>query len=379
MPPVDTQAGGAALTATTRQLGRVPAFDGVRGVAVLLVLWFHAPLSRVLTPTQRPSGGFLGVDVFFVLSGFLITALLLGEQARRTRVRIGAFYRRRAMRLLPAVVAFVIVHQVFAWTLRLDAAREHSTAVAVLFYFTNWKAVWAPPLSLAYGHFWSLAVEEQFYLIWPFVIALLGIRARTRTVLLVFGATIAFIAIRRAVLWEHGVDWNRLSVGTDTHADTLLVGALLAHLWVRRRVPRRGVAAAAWASAAFLAICFARVRYNSSFLFLGGFTAIAVATAIVLLAVLETDWSGTRVLALRPLRAVGRVSYGLYVWHPLVFVWVWYYTRHWSKPARGCAVVVATAAVTYTSWKLIEQPFLRWKDRIEARARAETVPSRTPK
>src|SRR5256885_10593916 len=143
MPPVERQAGGAALTATTRQLGHVPAFDGVRGVAVLLVLWFHAPLARVLTPTQRPSGGFLGVDVFFVLSGFLITALLLGEQARRTRVRIAAFYRRRAMRLLPALGAFVIAHQVFAWTLHLNAARDHSTAIAVLLYFTNWNAAWA--------------------------------------------------------------------------------------------------------------------------------------------------------------------------------------------------------------------------------------------
>src|SRR5439155_1416578 len=162
-----------------------------------------------------------------VLSGYLITALLLGEQATRTRVRIGAFYRRRAMRLLPALGAFVIAHQVFAWTLHLNAAREHSTAIAVLLYFTNWKVAWAPPLSL------------------------------------------------------------------------------------------------------------------------GGFTAIAIATAIVLLAVLDTNWSGARLLALRPLRAVGRVSYGLYVWHPLVYIWVWYYTRDWSRPARGCAVVVAVAAVTY--------------------------------
>ena len=353
---------------TPRRLGRVPAFDGIRGVAVLLIIWTHIGLVHVISLSAKPVGGFLGVDAFFVLSGFLITALLLREQTNRGRFRFGAFYRRRALRLFPVIVAFVIAHYVFSRALHLSAAREHSSVLAMLFYYTNWKAAWAPPLAVAFGHLWSLAVEEQFYLFWPIVVAVLGVRARARTVVLVIGSAIVFVAVRRGIMWQHGVSWNRLIVGTDTRADTLLVGALLAHLWVRGRVPQRGVIAAAWASTAFFLVCVVRCEPSSAFLYLGGFTAIAIAVALVLLAVLETNWSGVRFLELRPLRAVGRVSYGLYVWHPLVFVWVWWYTRHWNRGARLTAALGATALVTYGSWKLIEQPFLRWKDRLERRA-----------
>ena len=131
----------------------------------------------------------------------------------------------------------------------------------------------------------------------------------------------------RAVLYENGADLTRLLAGTDTRADTLLVGALLAHLWIRGQVPRRGVAIAAWFAVAFFAVCVVRCTYTTGMLYVGGFTVIAIAVAIVLLAVLETDWVGARALDLRPVRAVGRVSYGLYVWHPLVFLWVFCTTR----------------------------------------------------
>lgn len=362
-PPED---GHTATRALPRELGRVPAFDGVRGVAVLLVVWSHIGLIHVIG--WKPLGGFLGVDAFFVLSGFLITALLLREQAKHERVRFGAFYRRRALRLLPVVVAFVIAHYVFANALNLSMTRERSSVTALVFYYTNWRAIYAPPLALAFGHLWSLAVEEQFYLVWPIIVVALGIRARLRTVVLVLGTMIAIIAVHRAVLWQQGAAWDRLFVGTDTRADTILIGALLAHLWVRDRTPRRAVSMAAWVSVIFFGVCVLLCGPTGGFLYLGGFTAIAVAVAVMLLAILDTNWSGTRLLQLRPIRAVGRVSYGLYVWHPLVFVWVWWYTRHWNRFARLSAVAVATTLVTYGSWKLVEHPFLRWKDRIERRS-----------
>jgi peptidoglycan/LPS O-acetylase OafA/YrhL len=354
-----------------RRLGRVPAFDGVRGVAVLLVVWFHLGLIHVFSPSIKPRGGYLGVDAFFVLSGFLITALLLREQTNRGRFRFGAFYRRRALRLLPVVFAFVIAHYLFAKSLHLSMAREHSSLYALLLYYTNWKAIWDPPVALAFGHLWTLAVEEQFYLVWPLVTAVLTVRTRTRTVVLVLGSAIAFVALRRGIMYQHNVATERLLGGTDTRADTLLVGALLAHLWVRSCVPpRRLIAPAAWVSTAFLAVCIAVCGPTRAFLYLGGLTLIAFAVAAVLLAVLETTWSGNRILEWGPLRAVGRVSYGLYVWHPLVFVWVAFETRHWSRPARFSIVMAATALVTFASWKLVEQPYLRWKDRLEADDRA---------
>src|SRR5262245_58175202 len=109
-----------AMSDACRRLGRIPAFDGVRGVAVLLVVWFHIGLLKALPAGAKPIGGFLGVDAFFVLSGFLITALLLREQTERHRARFGAFYRRRALRLLPVVFAFVIAHFIFALSLGLS-------------------------------------------------------------------------------------------------------------------------------------------------------------------------------------------------------------------------------------------------------------------
>jgi peptidoglycan/LPS O-acetylase OafA/YrhL len=353
------------LATIPRRLGRVPAFDGIRGVAVLLVVWSHMGLIRVFPHSWKLTGGFLGVDAFFVLSGFLITALMLREQIDRIRVHFLAFYRRRALRLLPVIVAFGIAHYVFSRDLRLPLSTEHSSLLAMAFYYMNWKAVWAPPISAAIGQLWSLAVEEQFYLVWPIVIALLSVRARTRTVLLVLVPAILVVAARRAILFDHGVATSRLLIGTDTRADTLLIGALLAHLWVRAELPKRGVRTAAWVSAAFLLFCVLRCTPNTPFLYAGGFTLIAAAVAVILLAILETDWAGARALAARPIRAVGRVSYGLYVWHPLVFFWVWWETRHWARLPRLAVVVGATIAVTYGSWKLIEQPFLRWKDRLE--------------
>ena len=353
-----------------RRLGRVPAFDGIRGLAVLLVIWSHIGLIRVFPKSWKPMGGFLGVDAFFVLSGFLITALLLREQVDRARVHFLAFYRRRALRLLPVIVFFGVAHYLFSRDLHFAQGTEHSSLLAMAFYYMNWKAAWALPITPAIGQLWSLAVEEQFYLVWPIVIALLSVRARTRTVLLTLVPAILLVELRRAILWDHGVSTGRLLIGTDTRADTLLIGALLAHLWVRGELPKRGVSAAAWVCTAFLAVCVLRCSPNSPFLFAGGFTLVAVAVAVILLAVLDTNWAAARALAARPIRAVGRVSYGLYVWHPLVFWWVWWETRNWARAPRFAAVVVVTVAVTYLSWKLIEQPFLRWKDRLERADRA---------
>ena len=181
-----------------RRLGRVPAFDGIRGIAVLLVVWSHVGLIRVLPHSWKLSGGFLGVDVFFVLSGFLITALTLREQIDRVRVHFLAFYRRRALRLLPVIVAFGVAHYVFTRDLRLPISTEHSSLLAMAFYYMDWKAVWAPPISVAIGQLWSLAVEEQFYLVWPIVIAApQRSGACTRTVVLVLVPAIVVVAARQ--------------------------------------------------------------------------------------------------------------------------------------------------------------------------------------
>jgi peptidoglycan/LPS O-acetylase OafA/YrhL len=364
-PEIDQSAAGAG--GPIRVLRRVPEFDGVRAVAVLLVVWFHSGLLRALPTNAKPTGGFLGVDMFFVLSGFLITALLLNEQARRGRIHFGAFYRRRAMRLLPVITAFVIAHVVFAHVVHIPAARERSSILSTVLYYTNWQATHSV-LAPAFGHLWSLAVEEQFYIVWPMAVTILTIRARLRTVVLVLGTAIVVVAVRRALMYEHGASVTRLLGGTDTRADTLLSGALLAHLWVRRELRFRGLELAGWLSVAFLAVCVWRVRYTSGFLYHGGLTLIALAVAVALTAILDSNWSPKRLLRLRPLQQIGRVSYGLYVWHPLAFTWSGYYTRHWRAAPRFVVGIAATALTVFLSWTLIEEPFLNWKRRLEGRA-----------
>jgi peptidoglycan/LPS O-acetylase OafA/YrhL len=158
---------------------------------------------------------------------------------------------------------------------------------------------------------------------------------------------------------------------TDTRADSLLAGALVAHLWTRGiTVPRRYLGPATWLAAGFLTWCFLRVR-TDSFLFSGGFTFVAIAAAIVIFGSVERAWAGTALLESTPLRAVGRVSYGLYLWHFPVFAVVGRYGPTWSPAERVAVAFAVTAALTIASWLLVERHFLRWKDSLEARRRDE--------
>jgi peptidoglycan/LPS O-acetylase OafA/YrhL len=193
---------------TERSPTRVAALDGLRGIAIALVLVHHS--RAVFVPTANETfvpGGFLGVDLFFVLSGFLITSLLVAERDSSGHIRLTAFYRRRLMRLYPALVALLAVHAVYAARIDVPAEHERDAALSILFYYSNWRQSFTIPEGL--GHMWSLAVEEQFYLLWP--IALLGLLAVTRrrwTVLTgILIAAIAGVALYRAMRWNDGTLW----------------------------------------------------------------------------------------------------------------------------------------------------------------------------
>jgi peptidoglycan/LPS O-acetylase OafA/YrhL len=348
-----------------RRLGFVRALDGVRGVAVLVVVVHHVPALVPAFQSNRPRGGYLGVDIFFVLSGFLITALLLREQLDSGGVRLGAFYARRALRLLPALVVLLVVHELYLLATGVPARGPFAQSISILFYFQNLGPNFkgATP---AFVPLWSLAVEEQFYLLWPLVLMLfLGIRHRTWVVVTIMIAAIAAVDIHRAVAYDHtsGIGLIRLYTRTDYRADSLLVGALLAQLWVRGKTPTRGLRTAAWIALAFVATCIARVHVTDAFLYRGGYTVIAVAIAVVLLAVLESTWVGVRALCLAPLRAIGRVSYGLYLWHIPVFLAVYRYGSHLDSTTRLVLGLGIAGAITYASWVLVERPILRWKRR----------------
>ena len=217
-----------------RRLGPVPALDGLRGVAVLLVMVSHSP---VVVPNEIAGivlsdyvqGGFLGVDLFFVLSGFLITALLLREQSNHGGVRFRSFYGRRALRLLPALYVLLVVHALYARAAGLSWPNEVMTIKWALVYASNWQIVYHFfTIASGLGHLWSLAIEEQFYLVWPAVLILfLGIRRNGRMVTVVLVGAIALIAVHRYLIWSGGGNLLTLYIRTDTRADSLLVGALL--------------------------------------------------------------------------------------------------------------------------------------------------------
>jgi peptidoglycan/LPS O-acetylase OafA/YrhL len=347
-----------------RTLRKIDALDGFRGVAVLLVVVHHLPVAMPWLFHRATKGGGFGVDAFFVLSGFLITAILLRDQAKGGRVRFRAFYRRRALRLLPALFVFVGLYLYYSWITGLPGAHEPSSVLSIIFYYSN-TYLRRLPISPGLGHLWSLAVEEQFYLLWPLCLALfLGLRRRlTPTVLILVGA-IAIVAIRRADMWNNGTPWLWLYTRLFTRADALLVGCLLAQLWVRNKLPKRGVQLAGWLALGYY-LYLVRVGASNSFLYRGGFTLIAATLGIILLAVLETNWIVNRVLETRALRAVGRVSYGLYIWHLPIFTAVRRYDRTWQPSVQMIVALGLAAAATCGSWFLVERPFLRWKDRLE--------------
>lgn len=365
------RADGGAFTAPAprRRLSHVPALDGVRGVAVLVVVGFHA--FGLLAPVwQWLPGGFLGVDVFFVLSGFLITSLLIGEHDRRGRIGLGGFYRRRALRLLPALVLLLVAHFIYSEIIGSPTKIELQTAGVVLFYFLNWWAVLGHPFSTDLGHLWSLSVEEQFYLVWPLVVLLfVSFRRRLPVVVTILVVAVSAVVLHRIVLWQGGAPKLSLHVRTDTRADGLLIGTLLAVLWTQQKIPRRGLGVAATVSVGFLAYCIFTPR-PFGFYADGGFTAVAVASAVILLAVVESEWLGNIVLGFAALRAIGRVSYGLYLWHHVVMFAVARESAHIKPVMRFVIALGLTAAITCASWFLVERPFLRWKDRLEARSKA---------
>jgi len=361
-----------------RQLPHVPALDGLRGVAVLLVVLCHTPLlvhpglDKVTTApgfgwlNTVARGGFLGVDIFFVLSGFLITSLLLGHVARTGTIGFRRFYRRRAFRLLPALIALLAVHFVYscfatypafgAFPVRhaIPMRQELNTIGAALAYISNYVVAMHPNSIAAadLGHLWSLSVEEQFYLVWPVVLALV-IRWRTDMVPRVIYAGIFLVVGNRLLLSTNPrLD---LYVRTDTRADALLIGALLAWAWTHGEIPKLP-SAAPWCATAVIIVFVATSTNASAILFNGGFTLFAGAVAILVLAIVDTGW-GTA-LRTRPLRAAGRLSYGLYLWHVPIFVAIARANLPRDPTARVACGYALTALATTLSWILVEKPAL---------------------
>ncbi|MFB0843251.1 acyltransferase family protein [Paenibacillus oleatilyticus] len=346
----------------------MPGIDGLRALAVLAVIAYH------LHPGLAP-GGLLGVGIFFVLSGYLITDLLIAEWRREGRLNLKSFWLRRFRRLLPAML--VLLSAVAAWIWLVDRSRLPALQgdfLAALTYVSNWWLVYrevsyfeslGPPSPL--GHFWSLAVEEQFYLLWPLLLAL-ALRLQPRRVWLA-GAILlgaAASAAAMALLYEPGTDPSRIYYGTDTRAFGLLIGAALAVVWPSGKLstgtPVRVRRIVDWAGTAGLfAVLLMIVRSGQydAFLYQGGFVLLSLASAVTVAALAHPSGQLGRILGCRPLRWLGARSYGIYLWHYPVIVL--------TGPARGDGISLARVALQLTatiglaalSWKFIEEPIRR--------------------
>ncbi len=362
------------------RLAYLPALDGVRACAVVAVMMFHGGIPHM-------DGGFMGVDTFFVLSGFLITSLLIGEWRQTLTVKLGAFWARRARRLLPALLLMMLFVAFFAsvivpkgtyGALRLDA-------LATLLYVSNWHFILVnsnyfneTAASSPLLHTWSLAVEEQFYVVWPLVV--LGVLHFTRSLRALFALCCA-AAIGSAVWMYHvydgGLHTNRAYLGTDTRSQCLFIGCALAvglvlltqsrheegrlakaELWRPESTAGRlfcgvlGVIGAAGAVALWVL-----TTSTSTFPYSGGFFLIGLSVAAVILAAVAAPRSIVPWLLSRSaIRYVGRISYGLYIWHWPIFIWL----DHARTGLYGYELfalrVLVTFAVSVVSFHLVERP-----------------------
>jgi peptidoglycan/LPS O-acetylase OafA/YrhL len=353
-----------------RPLPYLPALDGLRAVAVVGVLLFHGGVSWM-------PGGFLGVDVFFVLSGYLITTLLLRERVGTGGIDLRQFWVRRFRRLLPALLVLIGVVGIAAPFL-VDAGQRGSVrgdGLAALGYVANWRFVVTEQSYFAgtpspLRHLWSLAVEEQWYLLFPVVVAVALRRPRRiRAFAVGLGVAAVASAVWMAVVASGQADPSRAYYGTDTRAHTLLVGALLAVVaaqWPLHQA-RRLLTVAGVVGAAVVAAFYVLVHESDDWMYRGGFLVLAVATAAVVaaIAVPRRSLPVTRVLAAAPLVAIGKVSYGLYLWHWPVDVALTPDrtgldgTGWWVEPALLALRTAVAVALTLASYWLVEQPVRR--------------------
>jgi peptidoglycan/LPS O-acetylase OafA/YrhL len=338
------------------RLGRRPALDGIRGLAVIAVVFAHFELA-----SGFGQGGMVGVDIFFCLSGFLITTLLLEEHGAAGKINLAAFYRRRAARLLPGMLIFVASTVVIVWVTGIDRSTTIPVVPVVLAYVENWWAAAGRPAG-ALGHMWSLAVEEQFYLVWPAVVILTLRHSRAAlAAIAVLGSLLAIIDRERACL-NGATCVYRVYMSTDTRMDQILLGALLAigcQSGVLDRITRRVASLVGWSSLAVLVVfCCSATSWSSHFYDTTGMTVTAILTCVLIgSALASTDGALLKLLSWRPLTAIGLVSYGIYLWNELFLVLIRDGTGIGQYP-RAVLIVMLTAAASAFSWRFVERPIL---------------------
>jgi peptidoglycan/LPS O-acetylase OafA/YrhL len=376
-----------ALTPASTSAGYLPGLDGLRAISVVAVLLYHAGVRSL-------PGGFLGVEVFFVISGYLITLLLTREYTGSSTISLRAFWGRRARRLLPALyVLLAATSVVFVVFYREELDELRKQVWAALAYVTNWYFIVSDQSYFAIierpsplQHLWSLAIEEQFYLVWPLLLlALLRLFKGRRSPVAAIATTGAVAStIWMAVLFHPAVDPSRVYYGTDTRASSLLLGAALALVWRpspagsesagRDDVSRVALDLCGMAAVVGLVVCFAQVHEYDPFLYRGGFALVSLLSAVAIAAAVHPRTVLARfVLSQRVLTWIGVRSYALYLWHWPIFV----LTRPeidlpWTFYPTLILRLVLTFVAADLSYRYVEVPirngaFTRWRRRLAGR------------
>lgn len=339
----------------------IPALDGLRGLAILTVIAHHQLLPFTL------KGGFLGVDLFFVLSGFLITSLLLSEVQRTKTVSLRNFYLRRVLRLGPALIVYLLFCLLYAlWSHKYVFLEELKLTALALAYSTNWRMAFdhSTPLDLT-SITWSLSIEEQFYLVWPIVFFVCHLWKIKRAHLIIgLALVIGLIAAHRLILLRDGAYLTRLYYGTDTRTDAPLMGcliALIAHTKYKARLESYLKSAGIFA-ALFLSYFFLTSDFSDRWLYGGLYTVIAFMAGIVVWGAAVAQTGVLKFIYQREfLRWLGRISYGLYLWH-------WFVIKEISFPffgrAESWAKLCLAIGIAAFSYYVIERRFLQLKSRF---------------
>ena len=348
----------------------MPGLDGLRAIAVLGVIVYHLGFKWL-------PGGLLGVGVFFTLSGYLITDLLLG-QVGSGGIQLTKFWLARARRLLPALLLMLVI--VLAWVTLIGPHQGPDFPAAVVtgtFYINNWWLIFhevsyfqrfgAPsPLN----HLWSLSVEEQFYIVWPFVV-IVGVKLlhevkvavlRPRFALLTFGLAVCS-ALLMASMFRKGMDPSRIYYGTDTRAQELLVGAALAMLWPSQRLKaklgagRLGlINGAGFFGLTVVLVMFFATTEQSPFLYRGGFLLLSIATALLIGSLAHPASLLALVIGCSPMKWIGERSYGIYLWHLPIIALTTPALAKSVDPLRALLQITAIFFVAALSWRFVENP-----------------------
>ena len=360
---------GCEVVSNSFQLGNRPALDGLRGLSIIGVVGLHAHLF-----SNRSA--FIGVEMFFVLSGFLITSILLQEWDSSNTYSLKRFYLRRVLRLIPALTLMLAIFVGYQWWFGPQASALDVTqdALRALLYFQNWKLALTPVFSPGlFGHTWTLSIEEQFYLLWPLALFFLLRRTASRVSLLCWvGLAVFMSAFARFMLLMAGTSVQRLTFGTDMRCDALLLGcggaiALASGLipgTIRVANVRRVLALTSVLG--LLALTFWFPFEIETELTIVYFLVPLLALFLLMEAILAPTGFLCRALSQSWLVYVGKLSYGLYLWHSPVFLHV--QSKHWGRSKELGVEFTVTAGVVLASYYLLEQPCLRLKEKFAARS-----------